>query len=72
MQPLENKLESLALQRAITLKTEGHWNPQNTKKEECQTTKEKIDWLLKDTLKINRKLNTHKIIPYSNTRHKHC
>ena len=26
MLPLENKLESITFKRAITLKTEGHWN----------------------------------------------
>ena len=56
LQPLENKLQSIALKRALTLKTlEGHWNTQDIKSKKYQTTQEKIDWLLKDIniIKIN-------------------
>ena len=31
--PLENKLESIAPKRALTLKPEGHWNTKSTKSE---------------------------------------
>ena len=65
MLPLENKLESIALKRALTLKTEGHWNTNSFKKEKYQTTQEKIDWILKDFIKINPNLNTDKIGPVS-------
>ena len=41
MLPLENKLESIALKRAITLKTDGHWNIYSTKTEKYQTNEEK-------------------------------
>ena len=42
--PLENKLESIALKRAITLKTEGHWNVNNTKTENTnQLRKNRLD-----------------------------
>ena len=33
MQPIENKLESMALKRALSLETEGHWITQSTKSE---------------------------------------
>ena len=61
MIPLENKIEASALKRALTLKTEGHWNTQCTKTENYQTTQEKIDWLLKDIVKINPNLKPDKI-----------
>ena len=41
MLPLENKLESIAFNRAITLKTEGHWNTNSFKTEKYLTTEEK-------------------------------
>ena len=44
MLPLENKLESIALKRAITLKTEGHWNTKRTKtKNTKQLKKNRLD-----------------------------
>ena len=53
MLPMENKVESIALKRAITLKTERHWNIHSTKTDKYQTTEEKIDWMLKEFIKIN-------------------
>ena len=41
MLPLQNKLESIALKRVITLKTEGHWNTNSFKTEKYQTNEEK-------------------------------
>ena len=64
MQPLENKLESKALKRALTLKIKGHWNTQGIKSDKYQTTQEKIDWILKDIIKINPNLNTDKSAPF--------
>ena len=65
MMPLENKLESLALKRAIALKTEGHWNKHNIKNKKYQTIEEKIDWMLETFIKINPDLQTDRIEPTS-------
>ena len=65
MLPMENKVESIALKRAITLKTERHWNIHSTKTDKYQTTKEKIDWMLKEFIKINPNLTTDRIRPVS-------
>ena len=62
---MENKVESIALKRAITLKTEGHWNIHSTKTDKYQTNKEKIDWMLKEFIKINPNLTTDRIGPVS-------
>ena len=51
MKPLELKLEELAMKRALTLKTEGHWNNHAFKNDNMQTTQEIIDWNLKTQLK---------------------
>ena len=59
MKPIENKLESIALKRALTLKTERNWNTQN------QKNIKKIDWLLKGIIKRNPNINADKIVPYS-------
>ena len=62
---MENKLESISLKRAITLKTEGNWNTNSFKTEKYQTTEEKIDWMLKEFIKINPNMNTDRIGPVS-------
>ena len=62
MPSLENKLESIALKLAIALKTEGHWNLRKNSTKNIKPHK-KIDWLLKDIIKINPYSDTDKMRP---------
>ena len=63
MQPIENKLKSMALKRALSLETEGHWITQSTKSEKYQNNTRKIDWPMKDIIEINPSKNADKIGP---------
>ena len=65
MAPIELKLEETALKRALTLKTERHWNMNNYKNEKIQSTQEIIDWKLKNVIKIDPNPISDKISPFS-------
>ena len=78
MQPLENKLESTALKRALTLKTGGHWNTQSIKSKISKNTRKSwlaISWCyqIKPNIKFRQNyplLLTKQKLSYSNWKQK--
>ncbi len=63
---IKSQIETTALKRALTLKTEGHWPVSQEQNTYIKTTQQKIDHHLKVDVKINRTLVTDKIAPISN------
>ena len=53
MEDLPLKIEQTAIKRALALKAENHWNSKKQQSIKYQTTQEKIDWRIKDILKID-------------------
>ena len=65
MEDLPLKIEQTAIKRALALKAENHWNLKKQQSIKYQTTQEKIDWRIKDILKIDPNTKTDKIAPTS-------